>query len=204
MAAIAAISAPAPAAPWIAPLDARDPIGVYIAPAPTAGDEELARRAVRTWARAVPGLRFRSATEAEARIRLYWRGERTNYGEMRPLRVGGRRGAAVYVRPEVDAMGGAIARRAATDPLFRDAVVYLTCLHELGHALGLRHTAAFADIMYSFQYGGDIEAYFLRYRRQLKRRADIGAASGLSRRDRARVRALYARDRAQRMPVPAR
>ena len=67
-------------------------------------------------------------------------------------------------------------------------VVYLTCLHESGHALGLRHTAAFADIMYSFQYGGDIPAYFQRYRQLLKIRADIKEHSGISDADRAAIR----------------
>jgi hypothetical protein len=66
----------------------------------------------------------------------------------------------------------------------RDAIVYLTCLHESGHALGLAHTRSFADIMYSFQYGGDITAYFQRYRVLLKTRADIPAHSGISDADR--------------------
>ena len=59
------------------------------------------------------------------------------------------------------------------DPLLRETIVYLTCLHESGHAFGLAHTHNFADIMYSFQYGGDIAAYFGRYRARLKTRADI-------------------------------
>ena len=67
-------------------------------------------------------------------------------------------------------------RRAAPIRSLRDTIVYLTCLHESGHALGLVHTRAFADIMYSFQYGGDITAYFERYRVQLKMRADIACA----------------------------
>jgi len=77
------------------------------------------------------------------------------------------------------------------DALLRDAIVYLTCLHETGHALGLAHTAAFADIMYSFQYGGDIPEYFGRYRRLLTSRKDIRKHSGMSADDRRRLVELY-------------
>ncbi|MDQ2947204.1 MAG: hypothetical protein M3Y27_14950, partial [Acidobacteriota bacterium] len=70
------------------------------------------------------------------------------------------------------------------DGLLRDAIVYLTCVHETGHALGLPHTANFADIMYSFQFGGDIPEYFGRYRRKLKVRGDIRGTSALSDMDR--------------------
>jgi hypothetical protein len=73
------------------------------------------------------------------------------------------------------------------DELLRDAIVYLTCLHETGHALGLEHTANFADIMYSFQYGGDIPEYFGRYRRLLESRGDIRKHPGMSAADRQRV-----------------
>jgi len=62
-------------------------------------------------------------------------------------------------------------------------------LHESGHALGLAHTANFDDIMYSFQYGGDITEYFARYRRKLASRDDIRKNSGLSTSDRARISA---------------
>ena len=77
------------------------------------------------------------------------------------------------------------------DPLLRDTIVYLTCLHETGHALGLAHTAGFADIMYSFQYGGDIPEYFGRYRRELAARVDIRKHSGMSLDDRKRIAQLY-------------
>jgi len=132
-----------------------------------------------TWQSAAPGaLRFSLVKDREhARIRLYWAtSEQGLYGEARPIVVDGRRGAEVYVRPApIDAQA---------DKLLRDAIVYLTCLHETGHALGLPHTASFDDIMYSFQYGGDIPEYFARYRRKLHTRDDIQKNSGLSEADR--------------------
>ena len=104
------------------------------------------------------------------------------YGEARPILVDGQKGAEVYVRPAPLSTG---------DTLLRDAIVYLTCLHETGHALGLPHTAVFDDIMYSFQYGGDITEYFGRYRRQLAVRSDIRKHSGMSDEDRRRVTELW-------------
>ena len=86
--------------------------------------------------------------------------------------VDGKPGAEVYVLPAPLPQNG--------DQLLRDAIVYLTCLHETGHALGLSHTAVFDDIMYSFQYGGDIPEYFGRYRRKLQSRDDIRKNSGMS------------------------
>ena len=113
----------------------------------------------------------------QAQIRLFWvSAEQGLYGETRAIQVHGRRGAEVYVSL---APGGA-----SDDRLLRDAIVYLTCLHESGHALGLPHTSAFDDIMYSFQYGGDIPEYFARYRRKLKTREDIRKYSGISDADR--------------------
>src|SRR5579862_6766114 len=99
--------------------------------------------------------------------------------ETRPMAFEGHLGAEVYVRPSPLPVNG--------DRLLRDAIVYLTCLHESGHALGLPHTAVFADIMYSFQYGGDIEEYFGRYRRKLETRGDIAKNSGMSTEDRTRL-----------------
>ena len=119
--------------------------------------------------------------EETATIRVYWvRAQDGLYGEMRPRRIGDRIGADVFVRPDVRGLGPDIERAAREDPLFREVVVYLTCVHELGHAFGLGHTADYADIMYSFQYGGDFVAYFRRFREQIEDRQDIPAASPFS------------------------
>jgi hypothetical protein len=142
------------------------------------GDPQLAEWAMAAWQSAAPGaIRLQAVKDREhARIRLYWAtSEQGLYGEARPILVDGKKGAEVYVRPApLDAQA---------DKLLRDAIVYLTCLHETGHALGLPHTAAFDDIMYSFQYGGDIPEYFARYRRKLRAREDIRKNSGLSEAD---------------------
>jgi hypothetical protein len=159
----------------------------WIEPCPTkeqtdcqAGDPDLAQWALEAWQAASDGaLRLeRSAKVGSAHIRVYWVNGRSGlYGEARPITVEGVRGSEVYVLPSV-------ARSDDRDSLLRDAIVYLTCLHETGHALGLPHTAGFADIMYSFQYGGDITEYFGRYRRQVETRADIRKHSGISAADR--------------------
>jgi hypothetical protein len=158
------------------------------------GDTELARWALEAWERAAAGaLTFvPAASEDEALVRVYWvPASAGQYGEMRPLDVNGRRGAAVYVRPDTSALGEQIATQARLDALFRDTIVYLTCLHELGHALGLAHTADFADVMYFFGFGGDIGEFFGRYRRTLRERGDIGASAGLSAGDLEQLEALY-------------
>ena len=147
------------------------------------GDLELAHWALDAWQRASRGrLSFTPADrEEQARIRIYWAHGRLGlYGETRAVEVEGAVGAEIYVRPDLSGLGPEIATAGRTDRLFRDTVVYLTCLHESGHALGLPHTAKFADIMYSFQYGGDILEYFSRYRRALRKREDIRGHAGMS------------------------
>lgn len=151
------------------------------------GDPELAQWAMEAW-QAASGGRLtleRTSDHDKAHIRIYWANGRDGlYGEARPILVDGVRGAEVYVlAPAANASGG--------DLLLRETVLYLTCLHESGHALGLDHTAAFADIMYNFQYGGDIAEYFGRYRRQLSVREDIRKHSGMSADDRKHLLEIY-------------
>jgi hypothetical protein len=183
------------------PHDEKRPVSYFIAdgigkPGYHSSDRELARWALQAWQRnAGKGLRFTAATESSALIRVYWAGpDGGQYGEMRPIVVGGQQGAAVFIRPDVDSLGEAIARRARADALLRDSVVYLTCVHELGHALGLSHTRDFRDIMYFFGYGGDVVEYFGRYRSQIRTRNDIAAVSGLSDGDVTRLREIYGRE----------
>ena len=156
-------------------------------------DDELARAAFEAWARESAGrLRFVEAGARDALIHVVWIDPGSGvYGEMRTVLIDGQPRALLYVTPAVDGQGAAIARLAAGDPLLRDAIVYLTCVHELGHAIGLPHTADFEDIMYSFAHGGDIVRYFMRYRERLADRADIVNHSGLSPGDRAVLHGLY-------------
>jgi hypothetical protein len=109
----------------------------------------------------------------EALLRVRWVDPTLGlYGETVPIEVNGRRGSELF---------NSIMEAIGNGKLLRDTIVYLTCLR---HALGLRHTREFADIMYSFQYGGDIPEYFGRYRRKLATREDIRNNSGISPADR--------------------
>jgi hypothetical protein len=159
----------------------------------TATDPELGRWAFEAWQRESNGLLvFKpSLNEEQARIRIHWAGGASSlYGETQRIEVNGKPGANIFVLPDIRELGPDILAAGRTDPLFREAIVYLTCLHESGHAIGLAHTRNFADIMYSFQFGGDIVEYFKRYRRLLKSRVDIREHSGISESDRETVRHL--------------
>lgn len=148
------------------------------------GDPELAEWAMDAWQSASSGelVLEKTADREKAHIRVYWSGGRPGlYGEARPILVEGVRGAEVYVLPPP----------ADVEGLTRETIVYLTCLHETGHALGLPHTDAFADIMYSFQYGGDIPEYFGRYTRQLTARSDIRRHAGISPADKQKLLEIF-------------
>jgi hypothetical protein len=179
-------------------LDARQPIPYFIAEGEQANyyresDRELALWALNAWEQSAGGtIRLEAAQETKALIRVYWAPPMGGqYGQMQPLLVDGRRGAAIFIRPDMTALGPVIERLTAEDPLLRDVIIYLTCLHELGHGFGLPHTNSYEDIMYSFQYGGNLTQYFGRYRNRLDTRIDIADETGLSPADVNQLRELY-------------
>jgi hypothetical protein len=186
-------------APQSLRLDNREAITFFIddgqgVPGYRASDRELAKLALDAWSRESVGkLKFSEAKSAdEAIIRFRWISPNQGlYGETERVQVKGKPGAVVYVMPQVSVQGEPLASRAAQDNLLRETIVYLTCVHELGHAVGLQHTRKFEDIMYFFGYGGDIVDYFMRYRNKLKSRADIAKYSGLSGSDSEVLRGLY-------------
>jgi hypothetical protein len=149
--------------------------------------EPLVERAMRTWTSAAAG-RFkleRATGEEPATMRIRFVRGSGLYGESRPLaddRTGEIYRADVFITADV-----------AGDRLDRSIVLYLTALHEIGHALGLPHNNDFGSIMYAFRLPGDGERYFGAYRNRLRSPDDIGtpAATGLSEADAQTLRALY-------------
>src|SRR6516164_11058843 len=149
----------------VAAADKKEDTPFWVAPCDDAktgcrpADVDLARWALESWQSASNGkLHFVEAkVPSQALIKVVWASPAGGlYGETVPIEVNGRRGSQIFVVNTT---------RDVTDAMLRDTIVYLTCLHESGHALGLRHTDQFDDIMYSFQFGGDIPEYFGRYRR---------------------------------------
>lgn len=147
------------------------------------GDRELAEMALAAWSRESGGsLKFvASAKASDALLRVHWISPDDGlFGEAQRVIVNGKPGVIVNISPGINGLSEPLKSMTSRDRLLRDSIVYLTCVHEIGHAVGLSHTSNFADIMYSFTYGGDIPEYFSRYRRQIKARADIAKVSGLS------------------------
>lgn len=181
------------------PLDASKPVPFWIGEGRSVagfepGDRDLAKYAIDAWSASTSGkLKFTEASdEASALLRVRWISANEGlFGEAQPIQVQGRVGSIVYIMPDVRQLGRPLSDQAAEDKLLRDTIVYLTCVHEIGHAVGLPHTRDFADIMYSFGFGGDLVEYFMRYRRLLRERADIRQHSGLSARDATVLRSLY-------------
>jgi hypothetical protein len=153
------------------------------------GATALIEKALLTWTRAGDG-RFtlsRAHSRADATIAVIFVASDAVYGETAPHVDAAKR---VIVSADV-AMNAAV----PDDPLDARIVVYLTALHELGHALGLPHTNNFRDIMYSFRAPDDGARFFGNYRKLLQSVADIGGptATGLSPDDVTALRALYDR-----------
>jgi hypothetical protein len=154
------------------------------APTDAAG---LVERAMKTWSDASDGrlTLVRANTRNQAAIRIFFVQSDTNYGE---------------ASPRVDPSTGFIARadvaiNAAVpdDPMDAHIVVYLTALHELGHALGLAHSDTFSAIMYRFRRADDGARYFGAYKRKVHSLDQVGqpAANGLDPEDVTSLRSLY-------------
>jgi hypothetical protein len=148
--------------------------------------EALVEKAMKTWTTAADG-RFTliKAWESTAPVRLHFMAADYRYGVTSPRL---NRDTGLLVKAEVF-----VASDAGRDPLERQIIVYLTALHELGHALGMDHTTNITSIMYLFRQPDDGEKFFGAYRRRLKSADDIGstAAPGLSADDVVTLRALY-------------
>jgi hypothetical protein len=163
-------------------------IPVWIDPAGApAGGDALVELAARTWTGAAQG-RFRleritSRDGAGIRVHFFTRDWRYGMTQARPDPQTG-----LITQAEV-----VVAADADGDALDHRIVIYLTALHELGHALGLSHSDNITDIMYLFRQEGDGERFFGAYRKRLRSADDIGSAqaTGLSADDVRVLRSLY-------------
>ena len=94
-----------------------------------AGDLDLARWALAAWEASSAGrLHFvETKNRGRALLRVRWVDPNSGlYGETVPIEVNGRRGSELFI---------SIMETSGSDKLLRDTIVYLTCLHESGHAL---------------------------------------------------------------------
>lgn len=149
---------------------------------------DLVRRALSRWSDATEGaLTFREVEEfPRTGIRIRFVIGDGYFGEAMPS-VDRRTGRIFRADVILSVVGPG-------DTLQRQLVLYLTALHEIGHALGLDHTDDFGTIMYRFRRPEDPERYFRRYRKRLGSETEVGArtASGISAADRQAIRRLYA------------
>lgn len=157
----------------------------------------LAEWAMRAWAEGSAGLlkveKVDTPDKADIRFRWINPQRRGLYGQSFSTTQNGRNISEIVINPSIASLGPDMAAASAKDPLFGEVILFLTCVHEAGHALGPAHTRDFADIMYSFEFGGDFVAYFQRYRNKLKSRDDIQRVSPLAAGDIRQLKELLAR-----------
>lgn len=148
---------------------------------------DMVRRAFRVWSDAADGaFRFAETSEFPSTgIRVRFVRSDPSFGEAMPY-LDDRTGR--IVRADI-----VVTTERPGDPTHKLMVIYLTALHEVGHALGLPHTDDFGTIMYQFKRATEAERYFLAYRRLIESPRDIGTekATGLAQADRAALRRLY-------------
>ena len=148
---------------------------------------DLAQWAMESWAKGSEGsLRVERVDQPDkADIIFRWVNPRRRglYGQSMPMQREGKVISEITINPSIESLGPEMTAAVAKDPLYGDVILYLTCVHEAGHALGPVHSRDYADIMYSFEFGGDFVAYFQRFRSRIKSFEDIAKVSALSQGD---------------------
>src|SRR5262249_40224272 len=152
-----------------------------------AGAATLVDRAMKNWSDASNGqLKLARANAPDgASIRIFFVSSDSVYGEAAP-RVDPASGFIVHADVAINSA-------VPDDPLDARIIVYLTALHELGHALGLPHSDTFSAIMYRFRRPDDGTRYFGAYRKKVRSAGDVGSAeaTGLDPEDVSTLRNLY-------------